>query len=185
MAKQLLVVKGSGVVGDARSLTPRCSATLISCMRWRIPRETCVMLHVRTTTTTTRHLHSSVAFSRVACCVDVKRAAHGCTRWRRCSAAQGPPAPLVLATRADDRADGTGGGSASVVWSQVDRTKPYEDRRPPEQLGRRLGVLEDPAPQGAVTVGNVAAPGPLPLLTGAGGHCSRSSGRARTAKFLL
>ena len=57
----------------------------------------------------TRHLHSSVAFSRVACCVDVKRAAHGCTRWRRCSAAQGPSGVLVLATRADDRADGTTG----------------------------------------------------------------------------
>ena len=77
-------------------------------------------------TTTTRHLHSSVAFSRVACCFDVKRAAHGCTRWRRCSAAQGPPAPLVLATRADDRVDGTGGGAASQLWCGAK----WSERRP-------------------------------------------------------
>ena len=46
------------------------------------------------------------------------------------------------------------------------RTTLYGDRRPPVR-GARPGVLKDPAPQGAVTVGYVAAPGPLlctPLL---------------------
>ena len=40
----------------------------------------------------------------VAYRVDTLRATHGCTRWRLCIAVQGPPAPLVAATRADVRA---------------------------------------------------------------------------------
>ena len=81
-------------------------AFLIRCTHALTWSDTSSLSIVRTTTTTTttttpqpattRHLHSSVAFSRVACCFDVNRAARGCTRWRRCSAAQGPPAPLVL-----------------------------------------------------------------------------------------
>ena len=35
-----------------RELAPRCSATRIGCMRWSISTETCVVHHVRTTTTT-------------------------------------------------------------------------------------------------------------------------------------
>ena len=48
----------------------------------------------------------------------------------------------------------------------------------------RPGVLKDPAPQGAATVGYVAAPGPLlavPLLAGAAGEAVD----ARTFRFLL
>ena len=40
--------------GDAGSLTPRCSATPIRCMRWRVSTVTCVIHLVRTTTTTSR-----------------------------------------------------------------------------------------------------------------------------------
>ena len=39
--------------GDAGSLTPRCSATLIRCTRAAISTETSLLHHVRTTTTTT------------------------------------------------------------------------------------------------------------------------------------
>ena len=41
------------VGGDARSLTPRCSATLIWCTHAAISAETSLLHHVRTTTTTT------------------------------------------------------------------------------------------------------------------------------------
>ena len=38
-----------------RELAPRCSATQLGASRWRISTETCVIHHVRTTTTTTPH----------------------------------------------------------------------------------------------------------------------------------
>ena len=45
--------RGLGGGGDARSLTPRCSVTPVSCVRWRLSTETFVIHLVRTTTTTT------------------------------------------------------------------------------------------------------------------------------------
>ena len=42
--------RGLGGGGDAWSLTPRCSATLVSCMRWLSWINMVVMLQVRTTT---------------------------------------------------------------------------------------------------------------------------------------
>ena len=50
--------------------------------------------------------------------------------------------------------------------------------------GARPGVLEDPAPQGAVTVGYVAAPGPL-LSTPSLADTAAEAVDARTVKFLL
>ena len=102
----------------------------------------------------------------------------GCTRWRRCSEAQGPPAPLVLATRADDRADGTGGGSASQLWCGPKCT----ERSPKGTEDRQCSWDGAGSPEGSRAAGSShdrlrGCPGTCPLLTGAGGHCSRSSGR--------
>ena len=97
---------------------------------------------------------SSVTVFRAASGVDVKRAGHGCTRWRRCTVAQ----------RADVRADCTGGGSASQLWCGGDCcARSHTFRRPPvsgrswstrrttrhsdRTLHLRRGILAEPGPQ--------------------------------------
>ena len=67
----------------------------------------------------------------------------------------------------------------------MDRTKPSRDRKTASAVGTRPEPLEEvSAPQGAVTVGYVAAPGPLlstPLLA----DTAAETVDARTVKFLL
>ena len=57
-------------------------------------------------------------------------------------------------------------------------------RQKATSAGARPGVLNDPAPQGAVTVGYVAAPGPL-LSTPSLADTAAEAVDARTVKFLL
>ena len=57
-------------------------------------------------------------------------------------------------------------------------------RQKTTSAGARPGVLKDPAPQGAVTVGYVAAPGPL-LSTPSLADTAAEAVDARTVKFLL
>ena len=102
-----------------------------------------------------RHLHSSVALSRVAC-VDVWRAAHGCTRWWRCSAAQGPPAPLVLELW------------CGAKWTERSPTGTEDRQCSWDAVGASSGGVRAAGCSHGPLRG---CPGASPLHTVAGGHC--------------
>ena len=72
-----------------------------------------------------------------------------------------------------------------TATEEVEKTSHNVPRHQKTPLpGGRPGVLKDPAPQGAVTVGYVAAPGPL-LSTPSLADTAAEAVDARTVKFLL
>ena len=109
-------------------------------------------------------------------------------RWGRREAAQGAPAALLPEARRALSEDGTGAGpppQRAAGGGAKRGSGAREERRPAGTEASTPGVLTEPEVQvGAVTVGYVAAPGPLlstPLLA----DTAAGTVDARTVKHLL